>query len=69
MMNQRFSQLKTISPLVWVMGVFALAVAFVAVGIGVAVGVPLGLWAAAQRGDLLDQVAYRGEAFDDRPSK
>jgi peptide/nickel transport system permease protein len=37
----------------------SLAVAFVAVGIGVAVGVPLGLWAAAQRGNLLDEVIMR----------
>jgi peptide/nickel transport system permease protein len=38
----------------------SLAVAIVAVGIGMAVGVPLGLLAAAQRGSLLDEVVMRG---------
>jgi peptide/nickel transport system permease protein len=35
-------------------------VALVAVGIGMALGVPLGLWAAARRGSLLDEVIMRG---------
>jgi len=38
----------------------SIAVAIVAVGIGMAVGVPLGLWAAANRGSLLDEVIMRG---------
>ncbi|MFT6224144.1 MAG: peptide/nickel transport system permease protein [Paracoccaceae bacterium] len=38
----------------------SLAVALVAVGIGVVVGVPLGLWAAARRGSLTDEVLMRG---------
>jgi len=37
----------------------SIAVAFIAVGIGVAVGVPLGLWAAARRGTLLDDAIMR----------
>ena len=37
----------------------SIAVAFIAVGIGVAVGVPLGLWAAAWRGTLLDDAIMR----------
>ena len=38
----------------------SIAVALVAVGIGVAFGVPLGLTAAAWRGSLLDEVVMRG---------
>lgn len=38
----------------------SIAVALLAVGIGMALGVPLGLWAAARRGTLLDEVIMRG---------
>ncbi len=38
----------------------SIAVALVAVGIGVAFGVPLGLTAAAWRGSILDEVVMRG---------
>ena len=38
----------------------SIAVALVAVGIGMGLGVPLGLWAAARRGSLLDEVIMRG---------
>ncbi|WP_299361389.1 ABC transporter permease [uncultured Paracoccus sp.] len=38
----------------------SLAVALVAVGIGMTFGVPLGLWAAATRGSLVDDVIMRG---------
>jgi peptide/nickel transport system permease protein len=38
----------------------SIAVALVAVGIGVALGVPLGLWAAARRGSWLDELVMRG---------
>ncbi|RED18566.1 ABC transporter permease [Pontivivens insulae] len=38
----------------------SIAVAIAAVGIGMGVGVPLGLWAAARRGGLLDEVIMRG---------
>ena len=38
----------------------SIAVALVAVGIGMAAGVPLGLTAAAHRGSLLDEVIMRG---------
>ncbi len=38
----------------------SIAVAFVAVGIGLLFGVPLGLWAAARKGTLLDEVIMRG---------
>jgi peptide/nickel transport system permease protein len=37
----------------------SIAVAFIAVGIGVGIGVPLGLWAAARRGSLLDELIMR----------
>jgi peptide/nickel transport system permease protein len=37
----------------------SLAVAFIAVGIGVAVGVPRGLWVAAQRGNWRDEIIMR----------
>ena len=37
----------------------SIAVAIVAVGIGMAAGVPLGLWAAARKGSLLDEVIMR----------
>jgi len=37
----------------------SIAVAFIAVGIGIAVGVPFGLWAAAKRGTLLDEAIMR----------
>ena len=38
----------------------SIAVALVAVGIGMALGIPLGLTAAARRGSLLDEVIMRG---------
>lgn len=38
----------------------SIAVAFVAVGVGMAIGVPLGLYAAAHRGSLVDEVVMRG---------
>lgn len=38
----------------------SLAVALLAVGIGMAVGVPLGLWAAARRGRWTDELIMRG---------
>lgn len=38
----------------------SLAVALLAVGIGMAVGVPLGLWAAARRGQWTDELIMRG---------
>lgn len=37
----------------------SIAVALVAVGVGAAIGTPLGLWAAARRGTLLDDVIMR----------
>ena len=37
----------------------SIAVALVAVGLGVGLGVPLGLWAAAVRGTLIDEVVMR----------
>lgn len=37
----------------------SIAVAFVAVGIGIVAGVPLGLWAAAKQGSLVDEVIMR----------
>lgn len=38
----------------------SIAVALLAVGIGIVLGVPLGLWAAARRGTLLDELIMRG---------
>jgi peptide/nickel transport system permease protein len=38
----------------------SIAVAVVAVGIGITLGVPLGLWAAANHGSWLDEVIMRG---------
>ncbi len=38
----------------------SIAVAFVAVGIGMGIGVPLGLWAAARTGTLVDELIMRG---------
>nr|WP_235439163.1 ABC transporter permease [Candidatus Rhodobacter lobularis] len=38
----------------------SIAVAVVAVGIGILLGVPLGLWAAAHRGAWLDELIMRG---------
>jgi peptide/nickel transport system permease protein len=38
----------------------SIAVAFVAVTIAVLIGVPLGLWAAARRGTLVDEIVMRG---------
>ncbi|WP_299025971.1 ABC transporter permease [uncultured Sulfitobacter sp.] len=38
----------------------SIAVALVAVGIGMGLGIPLGLWAAARRGSLIDEVIMRG---------
>ena len=37
----------------------SIAVALVAVGVGVVVGVPLGLWSAARRGSLVDEIIMR----------
>jgi peptide/nickel transport system permease protein len=37
----------------------SLAVALTAVGVGLGIGVPLGLWAAASRGTLLDEIIMR----------
>ena len=37
----------------------SIAVALIAVGLGLAVGVPLGLWAAARRGGLIDELIMR----------
>ncbi|HVW92348.1 MAG TPA: ABC transporter permease [Devosia sp.] len=37
----------------------SIAVALVAVGVGVVIGVPLGLWAAAKRGTLFDELIMR----------
>lgn len=38
----------------------SLAVALIAVGIGMCIGIPLGLWAAARRGSLIDEIIMRG---------
>ncbi len=38
----------------------SIAVAFVAVGIGMLIGVPLGLWAAARNGSWIDELIMRG---------
>jgi peptide/nickel transport system permease protein len=38
----------------------SMAVAFIAVGVGMFVGVPLGLYAASQRGGLIDEIIMRG---------
>ncbi len=38
----------------------SIAVAVVAVGIGIILGVPLGLWAAARKGSWLDELIMRG---------
>ncbi|MEO6395565.1 MAG: ABC transporter permease [Devosia sp.] len=38
----------------------SIAVALIAVGVGVGIGVPLGLTAAAQRGNLFDEIIMRG---------
>ncbi len=38
----------------------SIAVAVVAVGIGIILGVPLGLWAAARKGSWLDEIIMRG---------
>ncbi len=38
----------------------SIAVAFVAVGIGMGLGVPLGLWAAARTGSMIDELIMRG---------
>lgn len=38
----------------------SIAVALIAVGVGIAAGVPLGLLAAAMRGSLLDEIVMRG---------
>lgn len=38
----------------------SIAVALVAVGIGMGLGIPLGLWAAARRGSLIDEIIMRG---------
>jgi peptide/nickel transport system permease protein len=38
----------------------SIAVALVAVGIGMVLGIPLGLWAAARRGALVDEIIMRG---------
>ncbi len=51
---------RDILSMVMVGGRTSLAVAVVAVGIGMVIGVPLGLWAAARRGSWLDEVIMRG---------
>jgi len=38
----------------------SIAVALLAVGIGITLGVPLGLWAAARKGSVLDELIMRG---------
>ena len=38
----------------------SIAVALLAVGIGVAIGVPLGLFSAARRGSFIDEIIMRG---------
>ena len=38
----------------------SMAVAFVAVGVGILAGVPLGLYAASKRGGLIDEIIMRG---------
>ena len=38
----------------------SIAVALLAVGIGVVIGVPLGLFSAARRGSFIDEVIMRG---------
>ncbi len=38
----------------------SIAVAILAVGIGISIGVPLGLFAAANRGSLIDEIIMRG---------
>lgn len=38
----------------------SIAVALVAVGIGMGLGVPLGLWAAARQGSMMDELIMRG---------
>jgi peptide/nickel transport system permease protein len=37
----------------------SISVALIAVGLGIGVGVPLGLWAAARRGSMLDEIIMR----------
>ena len=37
----------------------SIAVAFVAVGIGMSIGIPLGLWAAARKGSYIDELIMR----------
>ena len=50
----------------------SIAVALLAVGIGMSLGVPLGLFAAAKHGSLVDEIIMRGNdlvfAFPDRKS-
>ena len=41
----------------------SIAVAIVAVGIGILLGVPLGLWAAANRGSVVEDIIMRGNDF------
>ena len=38
----------------------SIAVALVAVGIGMGLGIPLGLWAAARSGSIIDEIIMRG---------
>ena len=38
----------------------SIAVALVAVGIGMGLGIPLGLWAAARSGSMIDEIIMRG---------
>ena len=42
----------------------SIAVALLAVGIGMALGIPLGLLAAARHGSLLDEFIMRGNVLD-----
>lgn len=51
---------RDILTMIMVGGRTSISVAIVAVGIGMAVGVPLGLFAAANRGGLSDEIVMRG---------
>jgi peptide/nickel transport system permease protein len=51
---------RDIASLIMVGARTSIAVALLAVGIGMSLGIPLGLWAAARRGSLVDEVIMRG---------
>ena len=57
---------RDIATLIMVGARTSIAVALVAVGIGIVLGVPLGLAAAARRGSWLDEVIMRGNDLIDR---